>query len=119
MKRILPAILALTIAANASALTVAKPTNPPHPVVNINTATEAQFLLLPGVGPKLAAALNDAAETGKDASCDHKCQFKSVDDLLRVKGIGPAKLAAMRPYVVLTGATTAVVKIKAAKAVTK
>lgn len=106
MKRIASVILALTIAANASALTVAKPakpTNPPNPVVNVNTATEAQLAFLPGVGAKTAAAII----AGRP--------YVSVDDLLKVKGIGPAKLAKMRAYVVVMGQTTATTKVHAAK----
>ena len=91
------------------------------PVVNINTATETQIAFLPGVGPKLATAIYDYAESGADgpnadeAKCDHRCHFKSVEDLAKVKGIGPKKIAALRPFVVVTGATTATAKIRTAK----
>lgn len=118
MKRTAAVLIALTLAANAYALSGAtspKPSNPPHPVVNINTATEAQYAMLPGVGPKLASALNDYVE----ACCDHRegkgAAFKSANDLLKVKGIKAAKLAKMLPYIVLKGATTATVKIAVAK----
>jgi len=100
--------------ARAAAVETARKTTLP-PRVNINTATEAELQFLPGIGPKLASAINDY----KEACCDHAegkgAAFKSVDDLLRVKGIKAAKLRAMRPYVVVTGATTATAKIKAAK----
>lgn len=82
-----------------------------RPVVNINTATEAEYAFLPGVGPKLASALNDYAE----AKCDHGAScaaFATVDELLKAKGIKAAKLAKMRPYVVMTGKTTATTKIR-------
>lgn len=81
-----------------------------RPVVNVNTATESQYRMLPGVGPKLASELNDYTEIHGD----HKdgATFKTPEDLLKVKGIGPAKLKAMRPYIVLTGPTTATRKIK-------
>jgi competence ComEA-like helix-hairpin-helix protein len=125
MKRIASVLFTLTIAANASALSGARqrpqqrPTNPSHPVVNINTATEAQLMLLPGVGAKVATAIYTYAEAGKDnkgaAECDHKCHFKSVNQLLDVKGIGTARLSKMRKYVVLSGPTTAVVKISEPK----
>ena len=101
----------------------------PQPVVNINTATEAQLVLLPGVGPKLAREIFKIAEAGfyiydpeyfqsgkgwvKEPAndCDHRCHFKNVDDLLKVKGIGVAKLAKLRPYVAVSGTTTATAKI--------
>lgn len=128
MKRIASVLLAVSIAANASALSGArKPSEPTiRPVVNINTATEAQIALLPGVGPKLANEIYTYAEAGaklynslapSDSPCDHKCHFKTVDDLLKVKGIGRINLAKMRPYVVLAGETTAKAKIKVGKVV--
>lgn len=99
----------------------ARPTTPsPAPaasqgVVNINTATEAQYAMLPGVGPKLASALNDYAEAHGDHKEGAHAAFQQVDDLLKVKGIGKGKLAKMRPYVVVVGATTAKGKIRGVK----
>ena len=91
-------------------------TEPPAPVVNVNTANEAEFMRLPGIGPVLASSLNDLCEAN-----DHRdgATFKTVDDLLRVKGIGPKLLAKIRPYIVLTGATTAKGKIHVAKGATR
>lgn len=58
-------------------------------VVNLNTATAADLETLPYVGPKRAQAiLALRAKVGR---------FKSVDDLLKVKGIGRATLKRMRP----------------------
>jgi competence protein ComEA len=110
-KSIITAIASLLITTAATAAEV-------KPVVNINTATVAELQLLPGVGPKLASAIHDFAETG-DPSCDHKCQFKTPEDLLKVKGIGPAKLAKIRPYVVVQGPTTAKKKLPSAPTVAK
>ncbi len=59
--------------------------------ININTATEAELELLPGVGPALAARII-AHRTEHGA-------FSSVDRLDDVKGIGAAKLARIRPLV--------------------
>ena len=79
----------------------------PVPVVNVNTATAEQLTYLPDIGPKTAATIVlYRTEHGP---------FATVDALDNVKGIGPAKLAAMRPHVVLTGATTAKAKIKVPK----
>lgn len=62
---------------------------PPRPV-DLNTAGEKALLTLPGVGPSTAKAiLAHRAALGR---------FRSVDDLLQVKGIGPKKLEALRPF---------------------
>jgi competence ComEA-like helix-hairpin-helix protein len=78
------------------------------PVVNINTATPEQLAFLPGVGPVIAQRIVAARESSVGP-------FKSADDLLNVKGIGAKKLAAMKPHVVTSGATTATEKIKVEK----
>jgi competence protein ComEA len=60
-------------------------------VVDLNTATLADLESLPGVGPATAQAI-----------LDHRQRvggFRSVDDLLDVRGIGPAKLEALRDRV--------------------
>ncbi len=61
--------------------------------VNINTATAAELMELPGVGAKKAEAiLNYRNQHGP---------FKRVNDLDHVKGIGAKMLAKMKPYVSL------------------
>lgn len=60
-------------------------------LININQATVAELDRLPGVGPSTAQAI-----------VDHRTRngpFASVDDLLAVRGIGPAKLAELRALV--------------------
>ncbi len=59
--------------------------------VNLNTATLDQLDTLPGVGPATAQAIIDERE--------RRGGFRSVDDLLEVRGIGPAKLDAIRDLV--------------------
>lgn len=59
--------------------------------IDLNRATAAQFETLPGVGSATAAAIIDDR--------DRNGPFASVDDLDRVPGIGPAKLAALRDLV--------------------
>ena len=69
---------------------VVAPTTPAGPV-NLNTATVDQLDRLPGVGPSTAAAI-----------ISHRQQYGpygSVADLAAVKGIGPAKVAALRGLV--------------------
>ncbi|MGV0347783.1 helix-hairpin-helix domain-containing protein [Corynebacterium sp. 23_3061] len=60
---------------------------------NINTAGEAELTAIPGVGPKTASAII--------AYREQNGPFRSVDQLAEVKGIGPAKLAAMRDAVTI------------------
>lgn len=59
--------------------------------VNLNTATLDQLDSLPGVGPATAQAILDYRTT--------QGRFRSVDELLEVRGIGEAKLAALRSRV--------------------
>ncbi|HWP30910.1 MAG TPA: helix-hairpin-helix domain-containing protein [Fimbriimonadales bacterium] len=60
-------------------------------LININTATEQELEELPGIGPVTAKRIVEyRLQTGG---------FKNVEQLLEVKGIGPKKLAAIRPFV--------------------
>ena len=52
--------------------------------INVNTASARDIEDLPDIGPKIAAAI----VAGRP--------YKSVDDLLRVKGIGPKTLQKIR-----------------------
>mgnify|MGYP002624332740 CR=1 FL=1 len=62
--------------------------------IDVNSADLPDLCLLPGVGPGLAPRIIDArAAVGP---------FATVDDLTRVKGIGPKTLAKMRPFVTKT-----------------
>lgn len=58
--------------------------------VRINSASEKELEALPGVGPALAQRIINERSKGR---------FTSADDLLRVPGIGKAKLEKMRNYV--------------------
>ena len=60
-------------------------------VVDLNRATLEELESLPGVGPATAQAILDHRR--------RMGRFRSVDDLLEVRGIGEAKLAALRPRV--------------------
>ncbi len=59
--------------------------------VDLNTATQRQLEALPGVGPATAQAIL--------AERDRRGGFRSVDELIEVRGIGPAKLEALRDLV--------------------
>lgn len=67
-------------------------------VVNVNTATPDELVLLPGIGDSKARAIL--------AARDERGRFESLDELLEVKGIGERALARIRPYVALSGQTT-------------
>src|ERR1700688_2035235 len=82
---VLVAILALAFATPSAVLAKKKP--PAHPI-NINTATATDLQQVPGIGPSTAQKILD---TRKSYGA-----FKSVDDLLAIKGIGPKKLEKMR-----------------------
>ena len=60
-------------------------------VLDLNTATAEQLDELPGIGPSTAEAIIAFRE-------EHG-RFRSVDQLLEVRGIGDAKLAAIRKRV--------------------
>jgi competence protein ComEA len=59
--------------------------------LDLNTATAEQLEALPGVGPATAEAIL--------AYRQEKGRFRSVDELLEVRGIGEAKLGALRSKV--------------------
>lgn len=63
-------------------------------VVDVNRAGVPELSTLPGIGPALAARIVD--------SRTREGPFRTVDDLLRVPGIGPAKLDRLRGRVRVT-----------------
>jgi comEA protein len=79
------ALLCLFVCAAAG--TTKKP--PPKPV-NINTATSSELETVPGIGPATAEKILQMRKSYG--------AFKSVDDLLAIRGIGPKRLDKMRKY---------------------
>lgn len=59
--------------------------------VNLNTATALELQQVPGIGPSTADKILEMRRSYG--------QFKSVDDLRAIKGIGPERLEKMRKYV--------------------
>lgn len=74
-------------AASAAAASAGASTGP----VALSSADAATLETLPGIGPATAAKIIAWREANGG--------FAEVDDLLRVPGIGPAKLEALRPLV--------------------
>jgi competence protein ComEA len=65
--------------------------------VNINTATKEELTSLKGVGEKRAQDIIDYRTKNGN--------FKSVDDLEKVPGIGPGLMKQIRPQLTTTGKT--------------
>jgi len=64
-----------------------KPADKP---VNLNTATSEQLQQVPGIGPATAGKILQMRKTYGP--------FKSVDDLLAIRGLGAKRLEKMRKY---------------------
>ncbi len=79
-------VIPIVVTGEAGAVTTA-PAGP----VNVNSATADQLDVLPGVGPSTAAAIVTHRE--------QHGPFQTVDQLGDVRGIGPAKLDALRGLV--------------------
>ena len=62
-------------------------------IVNINTASEAQLISVPGIGPTRAAQII----AGRP--------YESVDELGKIAGIGDKTLESLRPFVTVDGET--------------
>ncbi|HEX5898901.1 MAG TPA: ComEA family DNA-binding protein [Solirubrobacteraceae bacterium] len=78
---------------SAPAVGGAAPGGPAQPPVSLNTATAEQLDTLDGVGPATAAKILDWRRQHGG--------FRSIDDLGEIPGIGPKRLAALRPKVQL------------------
>jgi len=64
--------------------------------VNLNTATEAQLQLLPGIGPATAAKIVEARKERR---------FTRPMEITRVPGIGMKRFRALEPYLAVEGPT--------------
>lgn len=80
-------VVAFTLSSGL-ALAAAKPA--PTGKVNINTASAQQLTALPGVGEKMAARIVEYRQK--------QGGFKSVQELMNVKGLGEKNLAKLQPY---------------------
>jgi comEA protein len=70
---------------------------PPLKPVNINTANSEELQQVPGIGPATADKILQMRKSYGT--------FKSVDDLLSIKGIGKKRLEKMRKYLTVNKST--------------
>jgi competence protein ComEA len=63
-------------------------------VVNLNTASQAQLESLPGVGPKVAERILEYRQKNG--------QFKKIEDLMNVQGIGEKSFLKLKPLLTVT-----------------
>ena len=85
-KLILTLIMCLALAGTAAA------------VVNVNTATKEELTTIKGIGDKRAQEIIDYRKKNGD--------FKSVDELEKVPGIGPGTMKQIRSQVTVSGKPT-------------
>ena len=81
----MPLIMCLALAGTAAA------------VVNINTATKEELTTIKGIGDKRAQEIIDYRKKNGD--------FKSVDELEKVPGIGPGTMKQIRSQITVSGKT--------------
>jgi competence protein ComEA len=84
-KLLLTLIMCLALAGTAAA------------VVNINTATKEELTTIKGIGDKRAQEIIDYRKKNGD--------FKSVDELEKVPGIGPGTMKQIRSQITVSGKT--------------
>ena len=58
-----------------------------------NSASQPELMLLPGIGPKLARRIVEYRD-----GCPERPAFRVLEDLRRVRGIGPAVLSRLRDH---------------------
>ena len=94
-------ILFLSVGANAGKK------KPPEKPVNINTANSEQLQQVPGIGPATAQKILQMRRSYGP--------FKSVDDLLAIRGLGEKRLNKMRKYLTVGKANPSKTERPAAK----
>lgn len=103
LRNLTVAVVAVCLLAGALSGFAAEPAGK----VNLNQASLEQLAYLPRVGPALALRIADfRKENGA---------FKTVEDLMLVRGIGEKTFALMKPYLTLQGETTLAEKVRVSR----
>src|ERR1700726_3096116 len=103
--RVSLSVLALCFAFAAIAVATKKP---PLKPVNINVANSEELQQVPGIGPATAEKILQMRKSYGT--------FKSVDDLLSIKGIGKKRLEKMRKYLTVSKSASVNKSVAATKA---
>jgi comEA protein len=82
--------LSVSVLCAAAAGSYAATKKPPLKPININTANSEELQQVPGIGPATAEKILQMRKSYGP--------FKSVDDLLAIKGLGRKRLDKMRKY---------------------
>jgi competence ComEA-like helix-hairpin-helix protein len=96
-KRRIPLHLAILAFCFVCGVSSAATKKPPVKPININTANSEELQQVPGIGPVTAEKIVQMRKSYGT--------FKSVDDLLSIKGIGKKRLEKMRKYLTVTKST--------------
>ena len=102
---VLLAMLAMAVLPAAAAVQQKSATKPPAAAksaapttpININTATQAQFESLPGLGAKVAQRIIEYRQKNGN--------FKKIEDLMNVKGIGEKSFLKLKPMLTVSQKT--------------
>src|SRR5262249_4968036 len=100
---VLASLLAMVVAAPVAARqtkAAAKPAKAAasSQIVNVNTASAAEFEALPGVGPKLAARIIEYRQKNGP--------FKKIEELMNVRGLGEKNFLKLKPQLTLGSTKT-------------
>src|ERR1700726_3456780 len=87
-------ILLLLAAFGAVAVSLPAKKKPPAAPINLNTASSEELQQVPGIGPVTAEKILQMRKSYG--------AFKSVDDLLAIRGIGKKRLEKMRKYLTVS-----------------
>lgn len=99
LTRWIPALLVVALTLTAAATTPAAPSRDDAAAkaperLDVNSATEEQLQTVPGIGPALAKKIV--------AFREQNGPFESVEDLLKVRGIGERSLEKMRSHLTVS-----------------